>query len=145
MRIQSAKAKGRRGQANVARMIREAFNLKELDVISTPASVTGIDIWLSDNAREYFNYDVEVKTTETLNIWKAILQAETNKKDGVPMVVFSRNRSKYYAVVEFNEILTLLKIIQALQSSLGLLTNVVKGVYDNNIRPEQRRLTGTSS
>ena len=70
---------------------------------------SGRDISLSPAAEKIIPFDVEVKNQEKLNIWSAINQAESNTKEGrIPMVVFTRNRSKTYAVIEFDKLTDLL-------------------------------------
>jgi hypothetical protein len=103
------KAKGREFQQKVAAMIRETFNLPDPDAVSTSMGQAGIDIQLSQAARDLFPYAVECKKSETVKIWEWLKQAEDNgKKYGlIPMLVFSRNRSKTYAVVELDHLLEL--------------------------------------
>jgi hypothetical protein len=51
---------------------------------------------------------VECKNQEKLNIWSSLEQAEENSGNHSPLVIFKRNRSKTYAVLEFDELLKLL-------------------------------------
>ena len=57
----------------------------------------------------------ECKHVETLNIWKALSQAEldANPAGNTPVVAFRRNRSKWYAVLELDELLALLQLRDA--------------------------------
>lgn len=105
----SRKAKGREFQQKIASMIRTTFNLPDPDAVSTSMGQAGIDIQLSQAARELFPYAVECKKSETIKIWDWLKQAEENgNKHGLtPMLVFSRNRSKTYAVVELEHLLEL--------------------------------------
>jgi hypothetical protein len=98
----SCKAKGRRLQQEVAKLILTTFSeLAEEDVRSTSMGSSGVDIQLSPAARKLFPYSVECKNTEKLNVWSALKQCESNCPDGsAPLLVFRRNRSKTYAVVE---------------------------------------------
>lgn len=108
--VASRKAKSRRLQSATARAIREMLNLPEEDVVPVPMGVNGMDIQLSDRARQLFPFAVENKATETLSIWKDMGQAETNTPDGMhPLLVFKRNRSKTYACLEFDVLLSLIK------------------------------------
>lgn len=44
-----------------------------------------------------------------INIWGSISQAEENTKEGrIPLVVFRKNHSNTYAVIEFEKLLELL-------------------------------------
>ena len=45
---------------------------------------------------------------EKLNIWSALEQAGENSGNHSPLVIFKRNRSKTYAVLEFDKLLKLL-------------------------------------
>ena len=58
--------------------------------------------------RRLFPFSVECKNQEKLNIWSALEQAEDNSNNHIPLVVFKRNRSKTYAVLEFDSLLKLL-------------------------------------
>lgn len=106
--VQSRKAKGRNLQKEVATKILGTFpNLTERDVQSTSMGASGVDIKLSAAAAEKFPYSVECKNVEKLSIWSAIEQAEANKEDLEPLVVFKRNRSKIYCVLEFETFMKL--------------------------------------
>ena len=48
-------------------------------------------------------YSFECKNKERLNIWQSIEQCEDNCNGSIPVVVFKRNNSKTYAVMEFDE------------------------------------------
>jgi hypothetical protein len=93
MRTKSAKAKGRRLVALVQKQVLEFFpGLQEDDLRIALASETGCDLKLSPAARSVFPFSVECKNKESLNIWKAIAQAETNTIEGTQtLVVFCRN------------------------------------------------------
>jgi hypothetical protein len=111
MRTQSAKAKGRRLQQEVASRIRAAFSLPEADVRSTSMGAQGEDVTLSYAARGVFPFAIECKNTESINIWKAFLQSEEHAAmTGLkPLVVFSRNRSEVLCTLKFDDLLELLK------------------------------------
>jgi len=109
---QTRKAKGREFQQKIAAKIREVFNLPDPDAVSTSMGQAGIDIQLSSEARKMFPYAVECKKAETMKIWEWLSQAEENgKKTGLtPLLVFSRSRSKTYAVVDIDHLMNLAKI-----------------------------------
>ena|SRR4030067_2299604 len=112
MKPRSAKNKGKRLQETVAQKIRETFNLEERAVVSTPNSINGADLLLSEQAKELFPYSTELKNCEKLSIWAALKQAEYNVLPLTkPLLVFSRNRSKIYACLELDDLLYLLKTI----------------------------------
>lgn len=105
----SRKAKGRRLQDHVRQAILEAFpELEEGDIKCAIMGESGQDIHLSPAARKKFPFSVECKNTERLNIWSAIKQAESHSDTGTPLVVFKRNRSKTYAVLELDALLKIL-------------------------------------
>ena len=104
MKASSSKAKGRRLQDFVRDRLRGLFTeLEEDDIKVAIMGESGEDIKLSPAARKVIPYSFECKNTERLNLWKAIGQAEDNCEDRTPTVVVKRNRSKVYAVIEFDE------------------------------------------
>jgi hypothetical protein len=112
MRVQSAKSKGRRLQQWVRDKILEYFpELTENDVRSTSMGASGEDVLLSQAAIDLFPYAVECKNVEKLNIWSALEQAEANRCDKTPLLVFKRNRSKTYIAVEAEHFMILTKQI----------------------------------
>jgi hypothetical protein len=69
---------------------------------------SGEDIKLSPAARKLIPYSFECKNQEKLSIWSSLEQAESNAGKHIPLLVFKRNRSKTYAVLEFDKLLELL-------------------------------------
>ena len=110
MKPRSAKNKGKRLQNKIRDLILEKFNtkLEPDDVRSITMGDSGEDILLSPAARRLFPFSVECKNQEKLNIWSSLEQAEGNSGNHPPLVIFKRNRSKTYAVLEFDELLKLL-------------------------------------
>jgi|TARA_B100000959_G_scaffold256319_1_gene289390 hypothetical protein len=109
MKPRSAKNKGKRLQNKVRDLILEKFTqLEPDDVRSITMGDSGEDILLSPAARRLFPFSVECKNQEKLNIWSSLEQAEENSGNHSPLVIFKRNRSKTYAVLEFDELLKLL-------------------------------------
>ena len=110
MKSRSAKNKGKRLQNQVRDLILEKFQqLEEDDVRSTTMGDSGEDVLLSPAARKLFPFSVECKNQEKLNIWSSLEQAEDNAGKHIPLVVFKRNRSKTYAVLEIENLMKLLK------------------------------------
>lgn len=108
MRTSSAKAKGRRAAAKIMDLILAAFpQLSSDDVRVTPSGLTGPDLLLSKHAKELFPYDVEVKNQESISIWSALEQAEGHGPN--PVLFFTRNRSKMFAVIEADKFVKLVK------------------------------------
>ena len=109
MNPRSAKNKGKRLQNKIRDLILEKFDILEPDdVRSITMGDSGEDILLSPAARRLFPFSVECKNQEKLNIWGALEQAEDNSGNHTPLVIFKRNRSKTYAVLEFDKLLELL-------------------------------------
>jgi hypothetical protein len=109
MKPRSAKNKGKRLQNKIRDLILEKFDsLEKDDVRSITMGDSGEDILLSPAARRLFPFSVECKNQEKLNIWSSIEQAESNSGNHTPLVIFKRNRTKTYAVLEFDKLLELL-------------------------------------
>lgn len=68
---------------------------------------TGEDVWLSTEAKKAFPYSVEAKNTEKINIWQALAQSERQGRDNTPLLIFKKNNSKTYCVVEFDHFMEL--------------------------------------
>lgn len=107
----TAKAKGRRLQDYVVNAFRKRWpKLHDDDILPAIMGESGRDVKLSPAARKLIPFDVECKNVEKLNVWAALAQAEANTAPGrIPLLVFSRNRAKKYAVIELESLLTLLK------------------------------------
>ena len=109
MKSRSAKNKGKRLQNQVRDLLLEKFQqLEEDDVRSTTMGDSGEDILLSPAARRLFPFSVECKNQEKLNIWSSLEQAENNSGKHTPLLIFKRNRTKTYAVLELDELLKLI-------------------------------------
>ena len=109
MKSRSAKNKGKRLQNQVRDLILEKFQqLENDDVRSTTMGDSGEDILLSPAARKLFPFSVECKNQEKLNIWSSLEQAENNSGNHAPLLIFKRNRTKTYAVLELEELLKIL-------------------------------------
>ena len=110
-KTRSAKAKGRRLQNQVRDLLLETFKdeLEPDDIRSITMGDSGEDILFSPVARKLFPFSVECKNQERLSIWEALIQAEDNSGKHAPLLIFKRNRSKTYAVLEFKELLKLLE------------------------------------
>ena len=111
MKTRSAKNKGKRLQNSVRDILLETFKdqLEPDDIKSTTMGESGEDIQLSPAARKLKPYAFECKNHEKLNIWGALEQAESNSEKGKPVLVFKRNRSKTYAVLEIKDFIELIK------------------------------------
>ena len=109
MKTQSAKAKGRRFQQWVRDKLIEVLNIHPEDIESRSMGAGGEDLIMARAARETFPYSIECKNQEKLNIWKSLEQSETNCGNHTPMVIFKRNRTKTYAVLELKDFIRLIK------------------------------------
>ena len=109
MKTRSAKAKGRRLQNKIRDLLLEEFKELEPDDIRTAImGETGEDIKLSPAARRKIPYSFECKNQEKLNIWESLKQAEENSGDYDPVLIFKRNRSKTYAVINIEKFIELI-------------------------------------
>jgi len=99
MRPASAKAKGRKFQQWVRTLLLgfAGNRLEEEDIRSTSMGASGEDLLLSPAARAIFPISIECKCQESLNVWKAMAQAEANAGDYTPVLFFKRNHSDSYA------------------------------------------------
>ena len=110
MKTRSAKAKGRRLQNKIRDLLLEEFKELEPDDIRTAImGETGEDIKLSPAARKLIPYSFECKNQEKLNIWDSLKQAEENSGVSSPVLIFKRNRSKTYAVLNVEDFIKLIK------------------------------------
>ena len=109
MKTSSKKGKGRRLQNFVRdRLVKSFPSLENDDIKVAIMGENGEDIKLSPAAKKIIPYSFECKNQERLSIWEALNQAEENCEDRVPTLIFKRNRSKTYAVIEFNELIKLI-------------------------------------
>ena len=110
MRTSSCKAKGRLLQDKVRDTILEHFSsLEKDDVQCAIMGQQGCDVKLSPVARKKFPYSIECKNQESLSIWSALKQAESNVKEGTaPLLIFRRNHSKTYVTLELENFMKLI-------------------------------------
>ena len=111
MKTRSAKNKGKRLQNNIRDILLENFTeLEPDDIKSTTMGESGEDIQLSPAALKLIPYAIECKNQEKLNIWESLKQAESNSEKGKPVLIFKRNRSKTYAVLEIQDFIDLMQV-----------------------------------
>ena len=110
MKTSSKKGKGRRLQNFVRdRLVTSFPSLEDDDIRTAIMGENGEDIKLSPAARKLIPYSFECKNQERLNIWGSLKQAEDNcPEDREPVLIFKRNRSKTYAVIEIDEFIELI-------------------------------------
>ena len=110
MLTRSAKAKGRKLQNLIVESLYKKYStLRDGDIRPAIIGESGRDIKLSPTAEDIIPFDIEAKNQQTTQIWQWLKQTEENTKDGrVPLLVFKRNHSKTYAVIEWERLLELL-------------------------------------
>ena len=109
MKTQSAKAKGRRLQQWMRDLLIEKLDVHPEDIESRSMGAGGEDLIMARAAREKFPYSIECKNQESINIWKSLEQAKENSNGYTPCLIFKRNRSKIYAVLELKDFVNLIK------------------------------------
>ena len=117
MKPSSAKQKGRKFQQEIRDLILE--NFKELepdDVRSTGMGQSGEDLLFSPAARKILPFSIECKKQQTTSIWQWMAQAEENANGHMPLLVFSRNRSKSYACLDVENLMKLLTELHELKN-----------------------------
>jgi len=100
MKVQSAKAKGRRLQQWVREKLIESLDIHPEDIESRSMGAGGEDLIMARAARSKFPYSIECKNVEKLNIWDAYEQACANSGDYEPIVVMKKNGKKPLVVVD---------------------------------------------
>jgi hypothetical protein len=100
MRVQSAKAKGRRLQQWVRDKLIEMLEVHPEDIESRSMGAGGEDLIMARAARQKFPYSIECKNVEKLNVWEAYEQAQANSGDYEPIVVMKKNGKKPLVVVD---------------------------------------------
>ena len=121
--VRARKSKGYMFQRAIANRIREVFGLQERDVVSTPSSVPGEDIILSDRAMLKFPFAIEAKRQEKISIWDSLNQMSDNaerlsrktSKDIPGLLIFKKNYSPVYCAMEFEEFLAIYKRLKELE------------------------------
>lgn len=102
-----SKAKGREGVLAVRDWIVATFTgfLTEDDIQVQTTSVGGSDLWLSPAACLQFPWAPEIKNVQSLNVWKALKQAEVNarKRGRLPILFIKRNHSDLFVVISAAE------------------------------------------
>ena len=100
MRVQSAKAKGRRLQQWVREKLIEMLEVHPEDIESRSMGAGGEDLIMARAARSRFPHSIECKNVEKLNIWDAYEQASANCGEYEPLVIMKKNGKKPLAVVD---------------------------------------------
>lgn len=110
--VKSRKAKARGVQNTVRDDVRAMYFLSEYDVRAATMGSTGPDLQLSTEARRHFNFAVECKAQNALNIWEGLEQAASHAKmdamNPVPLLVFKRDRSEMFVALRWSDFLKIL-------------------------------------
>jgi hypothetical protein len=105
--VKARKAKARNLQNQIRDDIRKLFYLSEHDVRGCSMGAQGADIQLSTEAKRHFNFAIEAKFQNSLNIWSALGQAETHAKSDstnpIPITIFKRDRSEIYVALKWSD------------------------------------------
>ncbi|MDD2328976.1 MAG: hypothetical protein PHZ13_11845 [bacterium] len=105
------KAKGREFQKYVAECLQESLGLPPEDVVSRPMGSPGLDIMLSENARDRFPYGVECKRTEKLSIpaWWKQCSANAKVEKLNPMLIYRRSHEEAMLVMRWDDFLEVVR------------------------------------
>jgi hypothetical protein len=121
MKTASCKAKGRTLQNKVRDLLLSIFPILEPDDIrSVSMGASGEDIQLSPAARKLFNFSIECKNTEKLNVWEAYKQASSNcLENSSPLLIFKRNHANIMVCMEFESFLKIIEENNCLKNQLN--------------------------
>ncbi len=112
MNTRGCKAKGREFQKSVRDLLREYYKdeLDTDDINCTLMSESGVDIKLTPSAKKLIPFDIECKNQKAFDLTTAIKQAESNTETNrIPLVVFKKNYTKTYCVLEFETFIKLIR------------------------------------
>ena len=101
--------KGKRFEREIARRLSSMF---DTDIRRTPnsggLSLKGDIMTIQEGPLKSLHF--ELKFHESLNIWKALSQAESDCRPGkIPVVIFKRSRSSVYVCLGFDNFFNILK------------------------------------
>ena len=112
MKTSSAKAKGRNLQKWVREKLIEELNIHPEDIESRSMGAGGEDLIMARAAREKFNFSIECKNCEKLNVWEAYEQAKSNAGQYEPIVIMKKNHKKPLVVVDAEYFIKLFKFTE---------------------------------
>ena len=115
IKTSSAKAKGRRLQQWVAKIISEMLNIpmgRDEMIASREMGQSGTDVRLIGKAQTLFPFSIECKYQETWSLPSWIKQAKENEKEGTCWLLFcKKNREKPVVVMDAEKFFELYKKI----------------------------------
>lgn len=100
--IQSAKAKGRKLQQEIAKKVAKVTGCeygKDLDIDSRPMGQAGTDVILRGKAKELFPFACETKACESWNPHQWIEQAKSNVGEFKTWLLFAKRRNSKPVVI----------------------------------------------
>jgi len=109
MKTQSAKAKGRRFQQKIAKILTDTFGLEPGDIESRSMGAQGEDLMLSPAARRKIPFSFECKKHKSFSIYSIYEQAVSNANGKIPCAVIEKDRSKPLVVLSFADFLKLIQ------------------------------------
>lgn len=108
MNTRSNKAKGRKGQQEVVKMLQEAFpKLHSEDFKSNPMGSHGEDVILSPAARKELPWNIEVKRKKKIGAARFMEQA-AHHGDHEPVCFFREDRGTWYSCITAEYLLELI-------------------------------------
>ena len=110
MKPQSAKAKGRKLQQWMRDKLIEELDIHPEDIESRSMGAGGEDLIMARAAREKFNFSIECKNVEKLNVWEAYEQASANSGKHEPLLVMKKNNKKPLVVLDAESFIGLIRL-----------------------------------
>ena len=110
MKPQSAKAKGRKLQQWMRDKLIEELDIHPEDIESRSMGASGEDLIMARAAREKFNFSIECKNVEKLNVWDAYEQASANSGKHEPLLVMKKNGKKPLVVLDAESFIRLIRL-----------------------------------
>ena len=133
----SAKAKGRGLQDKVLALVLTAFNAAGYpvehneDLRTAIMGEKGNDVqMLSSLGKWLWPFDTECKNRQSGSIWEWMKQAE-EKGTAIPLVIFTRNRSKTYACMDVEDLIRLMVERASKDTSWQQASDVVHTISDD--------------
>ena len=139
MNAKSAKSKGRRLQDFIRDTLREIFKnqLEPDDILSRQMGGAGTDIVLSPAAKKLIIFDIEAKNQENLSVPAALRQASLNAKlDRTPFLIFTKNRGKVYAALEFEAFMKLIYNADVQQLLVEMKKREAEQILNSEQKPD---------
>ena len=138
MKTSSAKAKGRRAQYWLRDKVYEYLNnilvnsgvwnhsWSEDHVMSRPMASPGEDLIISPTARQWFPFAPECKNSERIGFWPTVVQAESNSRDHIPLILFMKNRTRPWIAIPADEFFDILNLAALARDDYNTLFNEVQ-------------------